>query len=133
MSDCKFGENLEEMKLALTCQNKKTLSGHAGKCTRFYIYEINDSKEIVSKEFFEIPPEMMLHNHFHGLTPEADHPLFEMDVIITGDMGPGFPMKMASKGIQAVMTDVRELDEVVQKALDGTLPKLQPSQHHHHY
>jgi len=28
---------------------------------------------------------------------------------------------------------VRELDEVVQKALDGTLPKLQPSQHHHHH
>ena len=121
------------MKIAITCQNKKDVSGHAGKCTRFYIFDIKDNKEIVSKEFFELDPEMMLHNHFHGPTPEAHHPLFDMDVIITGDMGAGFPVKMQSKGIQAIMTDVKDIDEVIEKAIAGTLPMLQPSANHHHH
>ena len=120
------------MKIALTSQYKRTLSGHAGKCTRFYIYEISDEKEIVGKELLELDAEMMLHNHFHGPNPEAHHPLFEMDVIITGDMGSGFPIKMKSKGIQAIMTDEKDLDEVINKAIAGTLVMLSPTGHHHH-
>ena len=119
------------MKIALTSQNKRTISGHAGKCTRFYVYDINENKEVVSKELLELDPEMMLHYHFHGVNPEAHHPLFDMDVIITGDMGPGFPMKLAKRGIQAFMTDIVELDEVIEKALAGTLPMLQPSSNYH--
>jgi predicted Fe-Mo cluster-binding NifX family protein len=119
------------MKIAITSQNRRTVSGHAGKCTRFYIFDINKEKEIVSKELFELDPEMMLHNHFHGPNPEGDHPLFAMNVIITGDMGAGFPIKMKSKGIQAIMTDVVEVDEVIEKALAGTLEMLPPKAHAH--
>ena len=120
------------MKIAVTSQNRRTVSGHAGKCTRFYIFDINDKKEVERKELFELDPEMMLHNHFHGPNPEAHHPLFDMDVIITGDMGAGFPVKMKSKGIQALMTDVTDVDEVIKKALEGTLEMLPPKAHHHH-
>ena len=116
------------MKIAVTSQNRRTVSGHAGKCTRFYIFDINENKEVERKELLELDPEMMLHNHFHGPNPEGDHPLFEMDVMITGDMGGGFPMKMRSKGIQAVMTDVKDVDEVIEKALAGTLEMLAPKQ-----
>ena len=118
------------MKIAVTSQNRKTVSGHAGKCTRFYIFDINNNKEVLNKELLELDPEMMLHNHFHGPNPTAHHPLFDMDVIITGDMGGGFPMKMATKGIQAIMTDVKEVDEVIEKAMAGKLEMLPPKEGH---
>lgn len=121
------------MKIAITSQNRKTVSGHAGKCTRFYIFDVNENKEIEKKELFELDSEMMLHNHFHGPNPNAHHPLFDLDVFITGDMGPGFPIKMKSKGIQAIRTNLKEIDEVIEQALAGTLEMLPPGDHHHHH
>lgn len=118
------------MKIALTSQNKRTISGHAGKCNRFYIYELDENNKVISKEFLELEPENMLHFHFHGSNPDAHHPLFDMDIMITGDMGPGFPNKLASRGVRAVMTDVTELDQVIEMAVAGTLPIVQPAQGH---
>ena len=40
------------MKIAITSQNKREITGHAGKCRKFWIYEINEGK-ISNKELLE--------------------------------------------------------------------------------
>ena len=120
------------MKIAITSQNKRTVSGHAGKTTRFVVFEVDGAK-IVEKSLIELEKDNVLHEHFHGNpAPDYVHPVLEMDVVITGSMGPGFPIKMKANGIEAIMTDVREIEEVISKYLDGSLVRLQPDTHHHH-
>jgi predicted Fe-Mo cluster-binding NifX family protein len=119
------------MKIAVTSQNKKTLTGHAGKCTRFYLFSLDNEHNILSKELLELPPEKMLHNHFHGPNPDEHHPLFEVDVIITGNMGMGFRNRMAQKGIKAVATPEEDIDMAVELLLKDELPLEEPHRHHH--
>ncbi len=121
------------MRIAVTCQNKKTVSGHAGKCSRFLIYTLDEDYNVVSKEMLELEKERMLHFHFHGPDPDAHHPLFDMNAIITGDMGPGFPIKMRSKGVAAIMTTETDPDRVIERLKDGTLDSVQPAPNHNHH
>lgn len=119
------------MKIAITSQNKRNVSGHAGKTTRFVVFEVKDNK-IVNKVLIELEKDNVLHEHFHGNpSPGYVHPILEMDVVITGSMGPGFPVKMKANGIDAIMTDEKEVDEVILKYLAGTLVRLQPNAQHH--
>jgi predicted Fe-Mo cluster-binding NifX family protein len=120
------------MKIAVASQNKKTLTGHAGKCTRFYLFTLDSKNSILSKELLELPPEKMLHNHFHGPNPEEHHPLFEMNFVITENMGMGFQNRMAAKGIKAVATAEKDIDTAVELLLKNELPLEEPHRHHHH-
>ena len=120
------------MKIAITSQNQKSVSGHAGKTTRFVVFEIEDNK-VVNKSLLELEVSNVLHEHFHGNpAPGYVHPVLEMDVVITGSMGPGFPVKMQANGIEAIMTEEKDIDLVISSYLDGTLVRLQPEGHHHH-
>ena len=120
------------MKIAITSQNQRTVSGHAGKTTRFVVFEI-DNNVITDKSLIELEKENVLHEYFHANPSRSDvHPVLEMDVVITGSMGPGFPIKMKAHGIEAIMTDEKDIDVVVKSYLDGNLIRLQPQAHHHH-
>ena len=121
------------MKIAITSQNQRTVSGHAGKTTRFVVFEIIEGK-LIDKSLLELEKENVLHEHFHG-NPAAGyiHPVLKMDVVITGSMGPGFPVKMQANGIEAVMTEEKDIDVVIKSYLEGTLVKLQPDSNHHHH
>lgn len=120
------------MKIAITSQNQRTVSGHAGKTTRFVVFEV-ENKNLISRSLIELEKDNVLHEHFHGNpAPDYVHPVLEMDVVITGSMGPGFPIKMNANGIEAVMTDEKDIDTVLEKFLDGTLIRLNPTAHHHH-
>jgi hypothetical protein len=33
-----------EMKIAVTSQNRKTITSHAGKCRKFWVYEVEDAE-----------------------------------------------------------------------------------------
>ncbi len=52
-----------EMKIAVTSQNRKTITGHAGKCRKFWTYEI-DHKEIVNKTLLELAVVIKMEWHF---------------------------------------------------------------------
>ena len=120
------------MKIAVASQNQKTISGHAGKVSRFYIYEINEAtKEVISKELITLPREDVLHVRFHeSADPWAPHPIFAVDVVITGGAGPGFVNRLASQNTRVVITSEDDPDTAVRLWLNGTLPRQAP-QHHH--
>lgn len=121
------------MKIAITSQNQRNVTGHAGRATRFVVYEVKDGN-VVDKHLIETDKENTLHEFFHNpRVPGKSHPVLDVDVIITGSMGPGFVHHMVEFGIEAIMTDEQDLDEVVAHFLDGTLRRQMPGMHHHNH
>ncbi len=119
------------MKVAVSSQNKSTITGHAGKVSRFWIFAIED-KKVINKELIELAREDILHVRFHeSANPYAPHPVLDSNVIITGGAGPGFINKMAVKEIEVVITDESDPDTAIDQFINGSIHRLPPEQHHH--
>lgn len=116
------------MKIAVTSQNRKTVTGHAGKCRRFWIYEVEDC-EVRDRRLVELAIEETFHES-HGAGP---HPLHGINVLITGGMGDGLHRRLKQMGIAAVATAETDPERAVADWLNGTLRELPPGQHHHHH
>jgi predicted Fe-Mo cluster-binding NifX family protein len=120
------------MKIAVTYQNGRTISGHAGRTNRFLIYTIEDQKVIDKKEV-NMDKEQTFHNIFHdGIEPIPEHPLLYINAINAGNMGSGFFNKMRMKNIDAINTAERDPDEAIEKLLVGKLEVKPLEEHHHH-
>ncbi len=114
------------MKIAVTSQNRKTVTGHAGKCRKFWVYEI-EGKEVKGRNLLELPIEQSFHES-HG---DAPHPLDDVDVLICGGMGAGLQQRLKQRGIAAAATSETDPDQAVTAWLDGTLPEAAPEAHDH--
>ena len=95
-------------KIAVTSQNRKTVTEHAGKCRKFWVYEIRGGV-VADKTLLELPIEQTLHESASG---EA-HPLDDVAVLLTTGFGSGLQQRLARKGIAAVMTAETTPDEAV--------------------
>jgi len=115
------------MKIAIASQNKREITGHAGRCRKWWIYEIEDN-EIKKPNLLELEKEQA----FHDSNPHEVHPLDEMNVIITGGMGKGLVNRLAAKGIEGIITPEIEPDLAIKAYLNGTLERTSPSEHDHH-
>ena len=113
------------MKIAVTSQNRKTITGHAGKCRKFWIYEV-EGHQVKGKALLELPKEESFHES-HG----RPHPLDDADVLITGGMGPGMVSRMKARGTEGLITTETDPDRAVAAYLDGSLPLGEPEDHHH--
>jgi predicted Fe-Mo cluster-binding NifX family protein len=122
------------MKIAVTSQNRREITEHAGRCRKFWIYDIED-KQVVNKSLLEIPVEQS----FHESSSHDPHPLDDVAVLISAGMGQGMVNRLASKGIVAVVTTQKDPDLAVNAYLNGQL-KASIGQgrnhgygHHHHH
>jgi len=104
------------MKIAVCSQNRKTVTGHAGKCRRFRIFEI-ESDRLVEKDLIELPLEGTL----RASPVEAGHPLFEMDVLISAGMGEGLVRRLKAQQVQPFITDLTDPLDAVKAYLAGAL------------
>ncbi|MEN8247889.1 MAG: NifB/NifX family molybdenum-iron cluster-binding protein [Bacteroidota bacterium] len=119
------------MKIAVTNQNKKTINGHAGKTSRFLIYSI-ENNEIIEKSLLELAKEDLLHTRFHeSPNPWAPHPIYDVDIIITGSAGMGFVNRLSRVNTQVIITPESNPDTAVKLLLEGNLPAQAPAHHHH--
>ncbi len=87
------------MKIAITSQNYRTITGHAGKSRRFLTYSVNDDGHWQELERLDLPKEMSLHE-YHG----EDHPAYNFDVIITAGCGDNFIRRMQQHGVEVLAT-----------------------------
>lgn len=94
------------MRIAVTSQNFRTVTGHAGRARRFLIYGVQPDAEPVEVDRLDLPKELAMHD-FHGAGP---HPIDGVDVILSEGFGEGFAQRMARRGILAVATE--EIDPV---------------------
>ena len=104
------------MKIAVTSQNRRTITEHAGKCRKFWVYDIEQG-QVTGRTLLELPIEQS----FHESSPHEPHPLDAVQVLITGSMGPGLQRRLTAKGITALMTSETDPDQAVAAYLQGTL------------
>jgi predicted Fe-Mo cluster-binding NifX family protein len=104
-------------KIAVASQNRRNVTGHAGKCRKFWLYDIED-KAVKGKTMLELPREQSFHEH----TGAEPHPLQGVQVLITGGMGEGLARRLAGMGIEGLVTPETDPDRAVAAWLAGTLP-----------
>ena len=123
------------MRVAISSQNKLNVTGHAGKASRFWIYDVDkDAGKIVSKNLIELERADILHMRFHESTdPYAEHPVLASDVVITGGAGQGFIVKMAKANVKVMITPEKNPDIAVNKLMNDSLETISPEAHHHHH
>ena len=114
------------MKVAVTSQNRKTITGHAGKCRKFWIFTIKDNN-IAEKELLELS----IDQSFHASSPHQSHPLDDVNILISGGMGPGLIQRMAARGVQVIVTSETDLDNALNALLAGTLQHEEDKIHNH--
>jgi predicted Fe-Mo cluster-binding NifX family protein len=116
------------MKIAVTSQNFRTITQHAGKTRRFLIYE-QDPTTGQANELarLNLPKQMSMHE-FRG----ESHPIFEMDYLITGSSGQGFIQRMNREGVEVIITSEQDPVAAVTALLEGKpLPPPEPHTHGH--
>jgi len=113
------------MKIGVTSQNFRTITGHAGKTRRFLIYEPDDQGTPIEVERLDLPREMSMHE-FRG----EDHPVFALEVLITAGCGEGFVRRLGRHGVRVIATGETDPVTAVKKVLkEEPLPPPRPHAH----
>jgi len=110
------------MRIAITSQNFRTVTGHAGKTRRFLIFEGTTPDDVVEVARLDLPQGMAFHDHAGG-----PHPVDGTNVVVTASAGDGFLTKMAARGIRVVTTV--ETDPR-QAAIDVLAGQVKPATSH---
>lgn len=108
----------EAYQIAVSSQNRKTVTEHAGKCRKFWVFDILHG-QVTGKNLLELPIEETLHAAIAGQA----HPLDEVSVLITAGMGGGLQQRLKQRGILGVVTAQTDLDQAVADFLAG---KIEP-------
>ena len=112
------------MKIAVTSQNRRTITQHAGRCRKFWIFTIAD-QQITDKQLLELPKEQS----FHESSVHEPHPLDDIDTLITAGMGSGMVRRLARKGIKGLVTKEGDPEMAVALYLKGQLVAQESSPH----
>lgn len=115
------------MKIGITSQNFRSITGHAGKTRRFLIFEPDDGGGVRETERWDLPKDQSLHE-YHG----ESHPLFALDVLITGGCGEGFIKRLGTYGVWVIATSESDPKTAAEAVLAGReLPAAKPHDHAH--
>jgi len=102
------------MKIALTSQNFKTVTNHAGRARRFLVYQVENGQAPVEIERIDLPKDMCIHELGGQLVA---HPLDAVDVLISASFGPGFARNMERRNVIASLTEetdpIRAIEQFV--------------------
>jgi len=107
------------MKIAVTSQNRKEISQHAGRCRNFRVFEVADG-QVTGQSLLELPKEAS----FHESLPHAPHPLDDLDLLIAGGMGQGLQARLARRGVASLVTSETDPERAVRLWLAGSLPEV---------
>ena len=114
------------MKVAVTSQNFRTITGHAGKTRRFLVYEA-EGGEVREVRRLDLPREQS----FHEIAGDAAHPIDGVDVLITASCGDHFVTRLARRGIRVLATKETDPENAVRLVSTGRpLPPAEPHEHH---
>ena len=113
------------MKIGVTSQNFKTITGHAGKTRRFLVFSQSQQGEWYESNRIDLPKEKSMHEFSGG-----PHPLDDLDILITGSCGAGFIKKLNSRGVQVIATSETSPCYAVDRLTQG-LPLARAEPHVH--
>jgi predicted Fe-Mo cluster-binding NifX family protein len=95
-------------RIGVTSQNRKSVTEHAGRCRKFWIYAVQNG-QITGKELVELDKEQSLHE----TAPALPEPLKGLDVLLVGGMGPGLSRRLETHGINAQVSKEADPDAAV--------------------
>lgn len=119
------------MRIVVSSQNRKQVTGHAGMCRNFLVYEV-EGGEVRSSRLVELSQDQT----FHELSGQQAHPLDGAQVLITGGMGAGLRAKLGAQGIVPVVTEETDPAQAVSAYLAGRLQAADDArcaEHHHEH
>ena len=102
----------DALRIAVSSQNRKTVTDHAGRCRKSWVYEVRQNK-VDNKVLRELTLEQTLHSSQLG----EDHPLDDVHVLITAGMSPFLYQRLQRSGIRGFVTDQSDPDLAVQTLL----------------
>jgi predicted Fe-Mo cluster-binding NifX family protein len=105
------------MRIAITSQNFREVTGHAGHARRFLVFKVDGSMSIQPDDRLDLDKEFAI----HGFDDRTSHPLYDMDVLITGGAGEGFKQRLAQRGVRVVTTSESDPETAVRAFLAGAL------------
>lgn len=114
------------MKIAVASQNRREITGHTGRCRKFWIYQI-EQDAIAGKELLELTKEQSFHETSRWEPSQLD----DVEVLIAGGMGSGLARRLPEKNIRALVTKETDPDQAVEHFLQGTL-QTEPFEPHEH-
>lgn len=115
--------------VAVTSQNKKTVTKHAGECRNYLIYTI-DNDTIISKKILELQKNETLKYTFHE--DQSENPknlLYDVDILLTGSIGKGGINRLANQNVIAYLIQEKDPDAAIDKLIKGTLEAFAPVSH----
>ena len=107
------------MQIAVTSQNRQTITEHAGKCRKFWLYQVEQGK-VVDKQLIELPIEQTFHGNHHALPA----PLNGINVLISGGMGRGLYHRLMQSGILPLVTVEEAPDQAIAAFLGNSLDRF---------
>ena len=119
-----------DMKIAVSSQNFRTVTNHAGRARRFIVYTVGEDLQPVETDRIDLPKELSMHEV--GDSGIA-HPLDSVDVILSASFGAGFARRMHARGLIASITEKTDpLEAVKEFMMNGqNLPQLCDCNHDH--
>ena len=125
--------------VAITSQNKKTVTKHAGECRNYLVYTI-DNDSIIDKKVLELQDNEILKYTFHeDKSANPKNLLFDVDFLLTGSIGHGGVNKLAKQNVTAYIIKEKDPEIAIDKLMKGTLEAFAPVSHnkggcgHHHH
>jgi predicted Fe-Mo cluster-binding NifX family protein len=103
----------DALRIAVSSQDRRTVTDQALRCRRFWIYEIR-GKGIDGKSLRELTPEQTLHASELG----ENHPLDDVHVMITAGMTPFLYQRLRQGGIKPFVTGESDPDRAVNMLLE---------------
>jgi len=131
------------MKIAAITEDGTTLSQHFGRAP-YYVVVTAEDGEVVGKETRDKPGHNSFaphqpystHEEGHGFGAKAQsrhasmaEPIADCQVLIAGGMGWGAYESLKNRGIEAIVTDIKTIDEAVKLYLEGKLLNLRGRLH----
>ena len=113
------------MQIAVSSQNFRQVTGHAGHARRFLVFKVDDANSINLVNRLDLPKELAI----HGFDDRQPHPLYDVDVLITGGAGEVFRQRLAMRGVRVVATGETDPETAVRDFLAGAVKAAEANDH----
>ncbi len=114
------------MKIAVASQNRREITGHTGRCRKFWIYKVENGG-VVNKELLELSKEQS----FHDSSPHDLSPFDDIKILIAAGMGSGLLRRLEMIGGKGLITSETDPDKAIEDFLKGNLVTLPAEPHEH--
>lgn len=95
------------MVIVITSQNRRHITPHAGKCRKFWKYELKDG-EVTDKQLIEVEKEQSF-----SQSGEVLEKLLPMDIFVTTGMGDRLRDKLRNIGVHVMVTAEIEPEQFI--------------------